>query len=146
MRAIVPEIGFKSILRDQQRYEYLHSEEGLDDMPAHIRTTLTSTSLSISIQKSRLDLGIWQAIYLWEHRYSNNVRKINLHAIGETRPITLEKSKESFNSVMSTKDPEKLNKIVLESINPVNSSNPKSSDTKADLLIDRIHDLASDCD
>ena len=146
MKAIVPEIGFKSILRDQERYEYLHSEEGLDDMPAHIRTTLTSTSLSISIQKSRLDLGIWQAIYLWEHRYTNNVRKINLHAIGETKAITLDKSKESFNSVMSTNDAEKLNKIVLDSINSLNLSNAKCSDTKADILIDRIHDLTSNCD
>ncbi len=82
MKAIVPEIGFKSILQDEQVQEYLHSEEGLDDMPAHIRTTLTSSNLSISIQKSRLDLGIWQAIYLWEHRCSNNLREINLHAIG----------------------------------------------------------------
>ncbi len=90
MKAIVPENGFKSILKDEEMQEYLHSEEGIDDMPAHIRTTLTSSSLSISIQNSRLDLGIWQAIYLWEHRYSNNIRKINLHAIGEGSTIKIE--------------------------------------------------------
>ncbi len=141
MKAIVPEIGFKSILRNEEIKEYLHSEEGLDDMPAHIKTTLTSSNLSISIRESMLDLGTWQAIYLWEHRYSSNVRKINLHAIGETGAIKLEESYEGFNTVMSTDDPAKLNKIVLDSINPVSSSDENGSDTKTDLLIDRIHDL-----
>ena len=90
IKAIVPERGFKSILKDEDTKEYLHCEEGLDDMPAHIRTTLTSTSLSMSIQNSSLDLGIWQAIYLWEHRYSNNLRRINLHAIGKKTKIIKE--------------------------------------------------------
>ena len=81
MKAIVPEKGFKSILKDEEKKEYLHCEEGLDDMPAHIKTALTSSSLSMSIQNSRLSLGTWQAVYLWEHRYSNHIRTINLHAI-----------------------------------------------------------------
>ncbi len=83
MKAIVPEENFISIDKKQKKYSYLHSEEGLDDMPAHIRTTLTSTSLSLSIDNGKLSLGTWQAVYLWEHRYSKNIRKINYHAIGD---------------------------------------------------------------
>tara|TARA_Y100001968_G_scaffold80319_1_gene71470 strand:- start:2865 stop:3320 length:456 start_codon:yes stop_codon:yes gene_type:complete len=84
MKAIVPEKGFSSINLKEEWQEYLHSEEGLDDMPAHIKTMLTCSSLSLSIIKSKLVLGTWQGIYLWEHRYSKNSRHLNLHAIGET--------------------------------------------------------------
>ena len=83
MKAIVPELGFKSISGDNKQQRYLHSEEGVDDMPAHIRTTLTCTSLTMSIKNSRLDLGTWQAIYLWEHRYTKKDRIIGLHSIAE---------------------------------------------------------------
>ncbi len=84
IKAIVPENGFKSISGEGGVTQYLHSNEGLDDMPAHIRTCLTSSSISISIKDSELDLGIWQAIYLWEHRYLKNSRRVNLHSICET--------------------------------------------------------------
>ena len=82
MKAIVPEEGFTSINGEGTKQTYLHFEEGIDDMPAHIRTMLTSCSLSLSIQNRELILGKWQAIYLWEHRYSKNNRKLHLHAIG----------------------------------------------------------------
>ena len=85
IKAIVPEIGFKSILDNGKIQKYLHSEEGVDDMPAHIRTTLTSSSLSLSIDQNKLILGTWQAIYLWEHRQIKHSRKIFLHAIGEVQ-------------------------------------------------------------
>ena len=83
MQAIVPEQGFYSIDRISKRLEYLHSEEGLDDMPAHIRTMLTSNNLSFSVVDNRLEIGIWQAIYIWEHRASNKSRSLQLHAIGD---------------------------------------------------------------
>ena len=83
MKAIVPEKGLYSIDRSNKRIEYLHSEEGLDDMPAHIRTMLTSNNLSFSVVDSELEIGLWQGIYLWEHRVSNKSRSLQLHAIGD---------------------------------------------------------------
>ena len=81
MKALVPEEGFTSINGQGKKEKYLHSEEGLDDMPAHIRTMLTCSNLSLSINEGKLLLGTWQAIYLWEHRYARNSRKISLHSI-----------------------------------------------------------------
>ena len=83
MRAIVPEGKLFSIDRSTQKVEYLHSQEGLDDMPAHIRTMLTSNNLSFSVSEGELILGEWQAIYIWEHRKSNKSRTLQLHAIGD---------------------------------------------------------------
>ncbi len=83
MKAIVPEKSFYSINRSSKRIDYLHSEEGVDDMPAHIRTMLTSNNLSFSVVNGKLDMGLWQAIYIWEHRTSNKSRSLQLHAIGD---------------------------------------------------------------
>ncbi len=85
MKAIVPEEGFKPISGEGGLRKYLHAEEGKDDMPAHIRTSLTSNSISLSIDSRELVLGIWQAIYLWEHRSSSNLRIVSLHFIGEVK-------------------------------------------------------------
>ncbi len=83
MKAIVPEKQFYPIDRSSNIIEYLHSEEGLDDMPAHIRTMLTSNNLSFSVVDRKLDIGLWQAVYIWEHRTSNKSRSLQLHAIGD---------------------------------------------------------------
>ena len=83
MKAIVPEENFYSIDRSSKKIKYLHSEEGLDDMPAHIRTMLTSNNLSFSIIDGKLEIGVWQAIYIWEHRASSKSRSLQLHAIGD---------------------------------------------------------------
>ena len=83
MKAIVPEESFYPIDRSENRIQYLHSEEGLDDMPAHIKTMLTSNSLSLSVIDGKLEIGVWQAIYIWEHRTSNKSRSLQLHAIGD---------------------------------------------------------------
>ena len=83
MKAIVPEEKFYPIDRSNNKFEYLHSEEGLDDMPAHIRTMLTSNNLSFSVVDGKLEIGLWQAIYIWEHRTSNKSRSLQLHAIGD---------------------------------------------------------------
>ena len=62
---------------------YDHQAEGPDDMPAHIRSTLTQTQLSIPVRKNRLALGIWQGIYLFEHRIYSHKRNVLLHLLGE---------------------------------------------------------------
>lgn len=61
---------------------YRHTAEGPDDMPAHIRAALTQTQLSIPVQASRLLLGTWQGIYLFEHRRAPHQRKVALHLLG----------------------------------------------------------------
>jgi secondary thiamine-phosphate synthase enzyme len=61
---------------------YIHSAEGPDDMPAHIRTALTKTSEQIPIAHGRLLLGTWQGIYLWEHRRHSHYRELVVHITG----------------------------------------------------------------
>ena len=63
-------------------HHYIHIAEGPDDMPAHIRSVLTSTSETIPIVKGRLALGTWQGIYLWEHRTRNHTREVVVHVVG----------------------------------------------------------------
>ena len=62
---------------------YIHNTEGKDDMPAHIKSTLTNSNLTLSIKKSKLILGTWQGIYLFEHRIEQQIRKVFLHIVGE---------------------------------------------------------------
>mgnify|MGYP000678183141 CR=1 FL=1 len=65
-------------------WPYRHDSEGPDDMPAHIRTMLTATSLQVPVQAGRMMLGTWQAIYLVEHRDRPHIREIAIHFMGET--------------------------------------------------------------
>ena len=78
--------------RDLERYfervasedaSYEHDDEGPDDMPAHLRSALTQTSLAIPVESGRMVLGTWQGIYLFEHRRACPSREIALHLIGE---------------------------------------------------------------
>ena len=62
---------------------YKHTTEGKDDMPAHIKSALTNSHLTLSVQDNRITLGTWQALYLFEHRLENQTRKIIHHFIGE---------------------------------------------------------------
>ena len=62
---------------------YSHILEGKDDMPAHIKTALTNTNLTLSIIENNLKIGIWQGIYLFEHRIEKHIRSIFCHMIGE---------------------------------------------------------------
>jgi secondary thiamine-phosphate synthase enzyme len=55
-----------------------HNDEGPDDMPAHIRTMLSGTGLTIPVQQGRCDLGTWQGVYLWEHRTHGHRRYISI--------------------------------------------------------------------
>lgn len=62
---------------------FVHTTEGIDDMPAHVRSALTQTNLSIPILQNKLALGQWQGIFMFEHRLQAMTRRVLLHAIGE---------------------------------------------------------------
>ncbi|BAK83078.1 secondary thiamine-phosphate synthase enzyme YjbQ [Komagataeibacter medellinensis] len=66
----------------EQPGRYIHEDEGPDDMPAHLRTMLTNTQLSIPVADGRPVLGMWQGLYLFEHRARPHRREIVLHLIG----------------------------------------------------------------
>lgn len=61
---------------------FQHDAEGPDDMPAHIRTVLTQSSLSIPINDGAVDLGTWQGVYVWEHRASPHRRRVTVSVLG----------------------------------------------------------------
>jgi secondary thiamine-phosphate synthase enzyme len=73
---------FARLVPDGDRL-FIHTTEGDDDMPAHIRTALTTVNLSIPVRGGELALGTWQGIYLWEHRTHPHTRRVALHFIGE---------------------------------------------------------------
>jgi len=62
---------------------YTHTEEGPDDMPAHVKCALTNTSEQVPIAGGKLLLGTWQGIYLWEHRHHRGRRKVVVHLSGD---------------------------------------------------------------
>ena len=62
---------------------YIHSSEGADDMPAHLKSLLTQTHISLSFKDKKLILGTWQGIFLLEHRVSDKIRTVQLHFIGD---------------------------------------------------------------
>ena len=67
---------------------FRHTAEGPDDMPAHLRSILTQASVTIPIASGRADLGIWQGLFLFEHRTSPHDRKVTISIIGEMLPST----------------------------------------------------------
>lgn len=89
---IIQENADPDVLRDLSNFfaklvpedsrSYIHAAEGPDDMPAHIRSALTHTSEQIPIADGRLTLGIWQGIYLWEHRQRSHHREVVIHISG----------------------------------------------------------------
>ncbi|KKI21168.1 MULTISPECIES: secondary thiamine-phosphate synthase enzyme YjbQ [unclassified Sphingomonas] len=89
---LIQENAAPAARRDMERYlariapesrDYEHDDEGPDDMPAHLRSALTATSLSIPVSNGRPVLGTWQGIYLFEHRHAPHRRQVALHLIGE---------------------------------------------------------------
>lgn len=76
------EAYFQRLVKDGDPL-FVHTTEGEDDMPAHIRTALTAVNLSLPVKDSRPCLGTWQGIYLWEHRCAPHRRKVAGHLIGE---------------------------------------------------------------
>jgi secondary thiamine-phosphate synthase enzyme len=88
---LIQENADPDVLRDLEAFfrriapegdHYRHADEGPDDMPGHIRSALTQSSLSIPVVDGRLALGTWQAIYLYEHRAVSHRRELVLHLIG----------------------------------------------------------------
>ncbi|WP_406697009.1 secondary thiamine-phosphate synthase enzyme YjbQ [Singulisphaera sp. Ch08] len=89
---IVCENADPSVRHDLERYFarlvpdgdpiFNHVDEGIDDMPAHIRSILTQTSITVPVARSRCDLGTWQGIYLWEHRTAPHQRRITVSVVG----------------------------------------------------------------
>jgi secondary thiamine-phosphate synthase enzyme len=73
---------FSRLVRDGDPL-FVHTAEGDDDMPAHIRTALTAVNLSIPLHHGRLALGTWQGIYVWEHRCAPHSRQVAMQFIGE---------------------------------------------------------------
>jgi len=89
---LIQENAAPAAKRDLERYferaapesgQYEHDDEGSDDMPAHLRSALTSIQLSIPVKSGTPFLGTWQGIFLFEHRRSTPERQIALHMIGE---------------------------------------------------------------
>jgi secondary thiamine-phosphate synthase enzyme len=89
---LIQENAAPAVGRDLERYfaalapesdSYEHDDEGRDDMPAHLRTALTQTQLSIPVHDGRTMLGTWQGIYLFEHRRAAPERQLVLHLTGE---------------------------------------------------------------
>lgn len=66
---------------------FIHTAEGEDDMPAHIRSALLGVQLSIPVVGGDLALGTWQGIYVWEHRTWSHQRRLALHVFGDTRAV-----------------------------------------------------------
>ena len=64
-------------------FPYVHNMEGKDDMPAHIRSALTSTSETVPVVNGKLSLGTWQGIYIWEHRHHRHIRKVTFSLVGD---------------------------------------------------------------
>ncbi|MAH02533.1 MAG: hypothetical protein CMI70_01890 [Candidatus Pelagibacter sp.] len=62
---------------------YKHTMEGIDDMPAHLKTMLTNTQLTLSVKNKKPILGTWQGLYLFEHRLKNQNRTISYHLMGD---------------------------------------------------------------
>ena len=89
---VIQENAAPSARRDLERYfehiapergDYEHDDEGPDDMPAHLRSALTATQISVPVKDRKLLLGTWQGIFLFEHRHNTPERQIALHLIGE---------------------------------------------------------------
>jgi len=89
---VIQENAAPAARRDLERYfervapengPYEHDDEGPDDMPAHLRSALTATQLSIPVEDGKLVLGTWQGIFLFEHRRNTPQRRVALHLIGE---------------------------------------------------------------
>lgn len=81
-----------SVLRDLERWmsalapdgtDYEHDAEGPDDMPSHIRASITKTSETVPVVDGRIALGTWQAIYVWEHRHAGHDRRLVITVLGD---------------------------------------------------------------
>ena len=154
MDAVVPQDGKGPLNGQGQRCRYSHDDEGNDDMPAHIRTALTSQTMSLSVDDGRLLLGMWQAIYLWEHRAMPHRRRIACHLIGEcdatrfetqdtaSSATTASSPTTATQTLMNLRSGERINRAVQERFDPTAWERDGGIDTDMDLLIDRLHEIS----
>ncbi len=145
MEAVVPQDGKGPADAQGQRRRYLHDDEGDDDMPAHIRTALTSQTMTLSIQNGRLLLGTWQAVYLWEHRELGSTRRIACHFIGDKQAsLTSANTTQtaSNQTLLNLRNATRLNQQIQDRILPEAWAEDGGNATDVDLLIDRLHDIS----
>jgi len=155
MEAVVPQDGKGPADAQGQRRRYLHDDEGDDDMPAHIRTALTSQTMTLSVQNGRLLLGIWQAVYLWEHRQLGSTRRVACHLIGEEPATSTQASSSqatatrltttqtaSNQTLLNLRNATRLNQQIQDRIQPEAWAEDGGNATDVDLLIDRLHDIS----
>ena len=83
IKSIVPYNCYTSLSKEREKIYYEHFQEGEDDMPAHIKTALTNTQLTLSVRSNQCILGAWQGIYLFEHRLNQQNRTILAHIVGD---------------------------------------------------------------
>ena len=76
-------INFYNKIAPMDNSLYIHTTEGKDDMPAHIKSSLTNNQINLSIKDGKLILGTWQGLYLFEHRLDSQSRKITFHFLGD---------------------------------------------------------------
>jgi secondary thiamine-phosphate synthase enzyme len=88
---VIQENADPAVLRDMDAWmrrlapegaHYEHDDEGPDDMPAHLRSSVTRSSETIPVTDGRLALGTWQALYVWEHRHAGHRRELVVHVVG----------------------------------------------------------------
>ena len=150
MEAVVPQDGKGPANAQGQRRRYQHDDEGDDDMPAHIRTALTSQTMTLSVQNARLLLGTWQAVYLWEHRQLGSTRRIACHLIGEEQATSTQASPTpatttqtaSNQTLLNLRNATRLNQQIQDRIHPEAWAEDGGNPTDVDLLIDRLHEIS----
>ncbi len=145
MEAVVPQDGKGPADAQGKRRNYLHDDEGNDDMPAHIRTALTSQTMTLSVHNARLLLGTWQAVYLWEHRKLGSTRRIACHLIGEKQATSAQATTTqtaSNQTLLNLRNATRLNQQIQDRIHPEAWAEDGGNPTDVDLLIDRLHDIS----
>ena len=148
MNAMVPQDGAGPSGPDGRRRRYLHDDEGDDDMPAHIRTALTTQTMSLSVDNGRLLLGTWQAVYLWEHRSSPHHRRLACHLIGHMEDSSSDRDQLSASArnttanLLARRNGQRLNDVVQARHIPGAWAEDGGIETEVDLLIDRLHEIS----
>ena len=148
MNAMVPQDGAGPSGPDGRRRRYLHDDEGDDDMPAHIRTALTTQSMSLSVDNGRMLLGTWQAVYLWEHRSSPHHRRLACHLIGHMEDSSSDRDQLSASArnttatLLARRSGQRLNDVVQARHVPGAWAEDGGIETEVDLLIDRLHEIS----
>jgi len=144
MEAVVPQDGRGPAGADGRRHRYRHDDEGPDDMPAHIRTALTAQTMSLTVDQGRLLLGIWQAVYLWEHRTLGSQRRVSCHFVGASSGDNARIQVATPQTLLNLRNSERINQAIQDRFDPQAWESSDGSDTEVDLLIDRLHQISDE--